>query len=122
MAQTELTCDKLGDLDGGRARGIINAALGGIMLDLDDRGTDEKERVLKIEISFRIKKGNLAVDVKAGSKMPAYQSNSTIGKLKMKPKANGKGMRPAIEFQEHNADNPDQATFPQMDRGDDDDA
>jgi hypothetical protein len=120
MAQTELTCDTLGDLDGGRSRGIINAALRRIMDDLDDRGEeDEKVRALDLKITFVIKKGNLAVEIQADAKLPKYRSNETIAKLTQKAKRNGTGgVRNAIEFQEHNAENPDQSTFGAMDRVD----
>lgn len=119
MAQTELTCDTLGNLDGGRSRGIINAALRRIMDDLDDRGEDEKTRALDLKITFQIKKGNLAVEIQADAKLPKYRSNETIAKLTQKAKRNGTGgVRNAIEFQEHDPENPDQATFGAMDRVD----
>lgn len=119
MARTELTCDTLGDLDEGRARAIINAALVPLMEDLDDRGKDEKTRTLDIKLTFQMKKGNLGVDVQAAAKLPAYRSNQTVAKVMQKKGRNG-GTRAAVEFQEHDGENPDQATFPQMDRDADD--
>ncbi|HEY7328514.1 MAG TPA: hypothetical protein VH592_12775 [Gemmataceae bacterium] len=40
MAQKPLSCDTLGDLDGGAARAIVDAALREALADLDDRGDD----------------------------------------------------------------------------------
>lgn len=115
MAQTELTCDTLGDLDGGRARGIINAALSRIMDDLEDRGDDEKKRTIDVKLSFVRRKGNLVVDVQAAAKCPPYQSAETVASLTQKSKKGGAGLRNAVTFQEHSADNPDQPTFSTMD-------
>jgi len=44
MAQKPLTCETIGDLDGGAPRAIIDAAIREALQDLDDRGDDGQPR------------------------------------------------------------------------------
>jgi len=109
MALTRLSCDALGDLDDGRARGIIDAALLTLYRDIEDRGHDEKTRELTIKISFVSKQGLVIIEAQAQAKVPPYISNLTTAKM-LNQQAAG-GVQPVLCFQEHDAENPDQQTM-----------
>jgi hypothetical protein len=109
MALTRLTCDSIGTLDEGRAAGIINAALAQLYRDIEERGHDEKARSLAITLTFETHKGLVVVDVQAKVSTPPYRTNLTSTKMLT---ANSE---PVLCFQQHDAENPEQATFPSMD-------
>jgi hypothetical protein len=110
MAMTHLTCDSLGDLDGGRARGIIDAALSTMVRDLEERGHDEKTRVLTITVTTLTKQGITAIDVQANAKLPPYRTNMTAACLRQEKSS--AGLQTNLYFQEDNPENPDQPTLP----------
>lgn len=111
MAKTTLSLESLGDLDGGAAGAVINAAINSAVADLDDRGEDLQER--KVVITLLMKKlPNKQIDqrVKVQTSVPAYATNSTFADIARK------GDRPAIYFQDMNPSRPDQPTFSALDR------
>jgi len=114
MAQTELHADSIGDLDEGRARGIINAAIRSAASDLEDRGQDGEARKVLIEVSMK-KDGENVVLISLGyqAKLPPYRTDKTAAKQMQRQTKSGP--MPMLAFQEHDAENPDQGTFPTMD-------
>ncbi len=102
----DLTVDKIGDLAGGLFRTQVNDALATIKADLDDRGNDGKERVLKLTISFKREvardEDSVVIDPEVIPKLPSYRPMTTIGKVKIQ------AGEPVLLFQEHVPSNPDQ--------------
>ncbi len=111
MALTRLTCESIGALDEGRARGIINAALSQLYRDIEERGHDEKPRSCTITLTFETKKGLVVTDVSAKITTPAYRTNLTSAKML----TNSQTQEPVLCFQEYVADNPEQGSFKAMD-------
>jgi hypothetical protein len=108
MPREKLSLDTLGELDGGRAKGIINAAIRAAVNDLDDRGDDAKERKVLITLSLKKKKGNIFLSATAKPTLPAYQTDDTVGEIKI-------GIDGAkVEFQPLAPENPDQEPLPNM--------
>src|SRR4051794_9508025 len=107
--ESSLNCDTLGNLDDGRARGIINAALARAVADADDRGQDKKPREVNIKVTVSKVNGLLAVEVQAGCKLPSYRTDRTA--CKIVHKQTRKGTQPTLMFQDMAPDNPDQKTI-----------
>lgn len=115
MSLTGLSCDTIGDLDGGTARAIIDAEISRAVGDLDDRGgEDGKTRKVKIELSMIKDRGLIAVSVAAKAELPPYQAGLTQGMVE--EKATKRGVQKTMLFQDLNPDNPEQPTFPEMDQ------
>lgn len=78
----KLTLATLGDLAGGQAEAIVNAALRAALNDTEDRGADKKARKVTIEVEMK-KIGNdgVAVSLKATPKLPSYATDSTVGEI-----------------------------------------
>lgn len=107
MAKLTLTLETLGELDGGRARAIINSAISRAVADLDDRGMDLKPRKATIELTLlKDKHDRVVIDVQATAKLPSYQTAPTIANP-----ANLPGGEIGLQFQGDAPDNPDQQTF-----------
>jgi hypothetical protein len=108
MAREKLSLETIGELDGGRSAGIINAALKAAVADLDDRGEDGKPREVNIKLKLLKKKGNIFISAQAKTNMPAYQTDDTVGELRQTKS----GI--AIEFQPLAPENPQQEPLPKM--------
>lgn len=74
MSKAVLSLENLGELDGGRAAGIINAALKQAVSDLDDRGDDFKAR--EVTITVRMEKSEKSGHVFATVVGPPTRSSS----------------------------------------------
>lgn len=116
MALTKLCANTLGDLSEGMARGVIDAALGKIYADLEDRGEDGNPRVLTIEVTFQKTKGLVVIDTQVAAKLPKYRTRATHGEPMQQRSRDGKTTYPVLAFQEHDAENPSQNTFSEMDK------
>ncbi len=103
-----LTYGTLGDLDGGRAEAIIDAAIKTAVADIDDRGEDGKPRTVNIVVSLvRLpnSEGKIAAHVEAEAKLPRRRTASTIGLVQQKHgKAN-------LVFQTEAPEDPHQTTI-----------
>lgn len=107
-----LTCDQIGNLDGGVARALINAEIAAAVADVTDRGEqDGKPRQVVITIEIINQKGQLIADVRAKAKCPDQRSGLTIGESRMMPGGKKTGFR----FQSRNPENPMQPTFEDLD-------
>jgi len=107
VASTQLTIDTLGDLDHGSARVVVNDAIAALMRDVDERGKDEKERKLVIELTVKqLGEGEVVMDIQAATKVPKYRTGLTIGSVRVA----GKDKR-TVQFQQFAADDPDQRTL-----------
>lgn len=112
MSKVVLSLENLGELDGGRAAGIINAALKQAVSDLDDRGDDFKAREVTITVRMEKseKSGHVFATVKAKTKMPEYATGGTLAEFKQLPR--GEGV--ALLFQPLSPHDPDQEPLPEM--------
>jgi hypothetical protein len=115
LAFTQLTLASVGDLNDGAAEAIINREIQTAVRDIDDRGHDGKPRKVVIEITMQQNKGDdgritVDLDVAAQAKVPPRRTGTTVAKPFEK---DGKV---ALLFQEFNAENPDQGTFPVLDK------
>lgn len=113
MAKLNLTVENLGEMDGGRAGGIINAAINRAVTDLDDRGKDGKPREVTITLTMQQSdESNLIfTKVKAKAKLPEYATASTVAELKQL--AHGEI---ALAFQPLSPHDPDQEPLPKMEK------
>lgn len=104
-----LTLDSLGDLSSGQAGVAINAALAAAIRDTEDRGSDKKARKVVIEIELKkLGDENVTATVRAKTTIPPYQTEQTVGNLRLK---GGPGGGVELEFNPLNGENPDQRTF-----------
>lgn len=111
MSRTTLNLASLGDLDGGAAGAVINAALDKAIADLDDRGSDGQPRKVMIEVALKeLNNKQIDASVQVKTSIPAYRTNSTFADI------GRKGDKPAVFFQELNPERPDQPTFDVLDR------
>jgi hypothetical protein len=109
MPRETLQLDTIGELDGGRAAGIINAAIKAAVADLDDRGGDTKARKVNISIEMKMdKNGHIFVSTQAKTQLPPYQTGGTLGAMRVTK--NG----PQLEFQPLAPDDPSQEPLPHM--------
>lgn len=107
--QKNVTCDTMGDLDGGLARAVINKALSTAIADLDDRGDDGKPRTVTITVTMaRMDNGLIVTDIQASTKTPAYRTSATVSKLKSGPE----GAR--LLFQQFSPNDPNQRTIDEV--------
>lgn len=105
MKQT-LSCDTLGNLHHGFARGVIDAALLTAIRDLEDRGEeDEKPRKVIITVVLEKIGDGVAASVEAVAKMPSYKIPTTVANLQIGPHG------PSVEFRSDSPGNPNQTTF-----------
>lgn len=113
--QRSLTLDTLGQLAGGQAEATINAALRAALRDTEDRGADKKPRKVTIEIELKkVGQDNVSATVKAKTSVPPYQTDPTIGELRVS-EANG---QPEMAFSGDAPDNPDQPAISGLGRDD----
>jgi len=105
---TALTCDSLGELNHGLARGVIDAALRMAVADLNERGSeDDKVRKVIITVEMeRMTDDDIAVRVDVGTKLPAYRTDATICRLNYDDGELG------AKFEPESPKNPDQKTIP----------
>ena len=116
MAMTNLTCKTLGDLDGGRAGAIIDAALSTMIRDLEERGHDGKARTVTITLTAGLNKGMVGVDLQAKPILPSFRTNLTQASIREERRSGGVGLKTSLYFQELNPENPEQPHFDAMDR------
>lgn len=108
---SELTLDTLGDLDGGSAREIVNAALRSALTDLEDRGDDGKPRKVTITLHVHLlDNGQAAAKVDAKTTIPAYSTHATIANMTRREG------RAGLQFQGLAPDNPNQKTLDEFER------
>lgn len=106
--QRTLTLGTIGQLAAGQAEATINAALRAALRDTEDRGADKKPRKITIEIELRkLGEDNVSATVKAKTTVPPYQTDPTIGELRL----NDRG-QPEMGFSPAAPDNPDQPALP----------
>lgn len=110
MGLVSLTAATIPALDGGIAGELIDAALASAVRDLDDRGDDGNKRKVTIEIEMTKDRGQVRSEVQVKTSIPPYRSRVTTGAIGVR-----KAGKAQVLFQEHDPENPDQATFPQMD-------
>jgi hypothetical protein len=115
MSLEKLTCDTIGELAGGQAREMVDAALRKASFDVSDRGEDGKPRKVTIDLVMTKVKGNIAIEVFAQAVLPKYRSDATI--VSEKADAGGETL---LLFQTFNPEAPDQGTFPEMEVDEDD--
>lgn len=107
--QATLCLDTLGDLDGGAARAIIDAAIRDAVRDLDDRGEDEKPRFVEVRLSLsRMDNGLLACHVEAAAKTPRRRTASTVGQVARR------GGDVGVLFQTYAPEDPHQRTIDEV--------
>lgn len=110
MATNKLCSMNLGDLNKGKLGVEIDTTLQQILRDLDERGSDEKDRELTIKLKMRKEGEAVLVDGHVGFKVPARETNTESCVIK----TNGK--HPYLLF-DVGGDDPDQQTFPGMGGG-----
>lgn len=112
MAVKPLCLDSLGDLADGSARLIIDRAIQEAVSDTDDRAADDgKPRKVTIELTLeRRGDGLIEAHVAAQAKLPPRRTASTVGRPIRRDE------KTRVFFQEWNAENPDQGTFPVLDK------
>lgn len=103
---TPVTCDTLGQLDGGAARAIIDAAIRDAIRDLDDRGEDDKPRKVEIVLTLtRREDAGVECTVEAAARVPRRRTASVVGRLRRS------GAESQLLFQEWDNEAPDQTTI-----------
>lgn len=106
MAKVALSLDKLGEIDSGAARAIIDAELARMVADVEDRGDDGKPRQTIIVVTTKKQKsGYVDVEVECHARLPKRRSRPTVAEI-----AHQKG-EPKVLFQEYSPDNPRQSTL-----------
>jgi hypothetical protein len=102
-----LSCDTIGDLDGGVFRLLVNKEFEALCKDVDDRGEEDgKVRTLTIDVEIVKKEGLVIIVPSVKIKRPPRRANATSAKERMKSAG-----QTELLFQATNADNPDQGTF-----------
>lgn len=107
--EAALSLETLGELDEGRARAVIDHEIAKAVSDLEDRGDDGQPRKVSIELVIVKLEGIAAASVKAQAKLPPLHTGATAAKFRHE-----KG-QPQLQFQTMCAEDPDQATFPELD-------
>lgn len=105
--QRTLTLATVGQLAGGQAEGIVNAALRAALRDTEDRGADKKPRKVTIEIELKKLGESVSATAKAKTTLPPYVTDPTFGDLTV----NDRG-QPEMQFSPVAPDNPDQPGLP----------
>ena len=110
MSLVSLSCDSIGDLDGGMARGAIDREIARAVADLDDRAAEDgQKRVVAINIELTHKDGMLVARCLCQAKLPPYRTGGTVAKMNQ---LRGEAQ---LQFQSLAPDNPDQKTFGVLD-------
>lgn len=112
MSLEKLSADTICDLDGGAVRHMLDREIQRAIADYSDRGDDEKERKVTLEISIIQHKKKTVVEAKCKATLPPYRSGFTLAE----EKATGGG-ECALFFQADNPEAPDQPTLPFDDEG-----
>lgn len=104
-----INLDSLGQLDGGAARAIIDAAIRDAVRDIDDRGGDGKPRKVEIILTLSVLDNNqVACHVEAAAKVPRRRTAGTIGAI------HSKSGQPQLMFNDL-AEDPEQRTLDELD-------
>ncbi len=107
--QVPLTLDTIGELDSGAARVIIDAAIRAAIVDLDDRGEDQKPRKVVITLDLKaLDNGMITASVDAQVKVPARRTASTLGNVRTRD------AMPQMMFQTLAPDDPSQRTIDEV--------
>lgn len=111
MAKFELSLDKLGDLDRGVVRLMVDQELSKAINDLEDRGEkDGLMRSVQISIDMAVRDRLPVVQVTCKTVLPKIKSGITATKL-----VNNRGKHGLI-FQSQNPEDPEQGTFEEFDQ------
>lgn len=110
----DLNLKSLGDLDGGAAILVIDAAIAAAVADLEDRGLEDgKERLVKIVIKLtKVAKDTTSIVVTADPKLPERKVAATTAVTRFS-RVNDRDIV-NLSFQALNPERPDQPTFPAM--------
>lgn len=104
--QKSLTLASLGDLDGGAARAIIDAAIREALADLDDRGSDLQPRRVDIRLALKQMRGGLVeTTVEVATFVPKRSTAGVIARLSRD------ACQSHLLFQDGSPDNPYQRTL-----------
>jgi hypothetical protein len=110
MASVDITLATLGDLDGGTAGVMIDAALKAAKEDADDRGSDGKAREVVIKVKMKqLPNEQIETIVTAKATVPEYQTHATFCRLARR------AGKVEVQFQQHNPERADQGTLPMID-------
>jgi hypothetical protein len=106
--QKPITLESLGDLDNGRAKLIIDAAIRQAVFDIDDRGDDGKPRQVVITLSLSKLPEHEAINMglTAHAKLPPRRTGGTLGLVKAQA-----GGEIGVLFQTHASTEPHQRTL-----------
>lgn len=108
--QVNLTLESLGQLAGGQAEAVVNAALKSVLRDTEDRGDDKKVRKVTIVVEMKkVGKDSIAVALQAKPSVPTYQTDNTVADLFL----NERG-QPEAAFSPVAPNNPDQGELSGM--------
>lgn len=108
--QKSLSLQTLGDLDGGAAGLIIDAAIREVLADLDDRGDDEQARRVSINLSLKKHESGLVeAHVEASAHVPKRRTAGTMSRLSRDARQQSR-----LTFQDGAPDNPDQRTLDEV--------
>lgn len=109
--QVNLSLATLGELAGGQAAAVVDAALRSALRDTEDRGSDKKSRTVTITVVMgKIGTDKVGVGLKAKTSLPPYVTDDTIGDLSVNDRGN-----PECAFSPVSAENPDQPEISGMD-------
>lgn len=114
MALQALTCDTIGDLAGGVARALIDREIMKAVSDLEDRGEEDgKPRKVVISLEMGFQGGLVITQVAAEAKLPPRRTSNTAADLRRRREGS------CLLFQQHDPENPEQNTFPELDEAGD---
>ncbi|MBV8094923.1 MAG: hypothetical protein JO110_17180 [Acetobacteraceae bacterium] len=102
-----MTLDRMGELDNGLVRAMVDAAIAEAVTDLEDRGKDGKVREVDIKVKLKLTDGGgVATKVACKAVLPPRASHTTFGDFRVRP-----GVGVQMTFQSNNPERPDQGTF-----------
>lgn len=114
MSKQVLSARTIHLLSSGRFEGSLDAAINSVLLDIDDRGSDEKERKIIITIGIgktSAQSNDIYIDPSVKTTIPTYDAGSTVCRLKMEQVVPGGPLRPVAKFEPESPDNPDQPSM-----------
>lgn len=107
-SEVPITIENLGDLAGGAAGLVANAAFAQIFKDLEDRGDDGKPRTVTMTVTAtKTKTGIVEIDFEAKPSVPKYKTDATAAKWFWDQGSK----RHSLKFQPASPSNPDQQTM-----------
>ena len=100
-----ISYETLGSLDGGMAQTNIDKAIRAAVFDLEDRGADEKPRVVTITLTMKRVGDQVDCEVQAIPKIPSFKTAATAAEIKYE---HGE---PSLFFNDLAPDDPAQQTI-----------